>query len=106
MGQIFENIVRDIDRGLDPGRISALFHNTVSDLILNTVRGISKDYGIKKVALSGGTFQNKYLSERIENHLEEKGFEVFVPLQLPANDGGIALGQLAVAAKKRALGLV
>jgi hydrogenase maturation protein HypF len=105
-GTIIRKIVEDIGNGIDPGRISARFHNTISDIILDTVIGIHRDQGIKKVALSGGTFQNKYLSERIENQLEEKGFEVLIPLQLPANDGGIALGQLAIAAKKRSLGIV
>ncbi len=92
--------------GHDPGLISARFHNTISDLILDTVIKISSDSGIGKVALSGGTFQNRYLSERTEILLKENGFEVFLPLQLPANDGGIALGQLAIAAKHRSLGLV
>jgi len=100
-----ESIVQDITMGVDPGLISARFHNTITAIILETVTIISKDRGINKVALSGGTFQNRYLSERIENQLKEKGFEVLVPLQLPANDGGIALGQLAIAAKHRNMGL-
>jgi len=104
--QLIENIVRDIGKGHEAGRISARFHNTISDLILNTVLEISNDCGIRKVALSGGTFQNRYLSERTENLLKENGIEVLVPLKIPANDGGIALGQLAIAAKKRSLGLV
>ncbi|HEC42532.1 MAG TPA: carbamoyltransferase HypF [Bacteroides sp.] len=106
VGPIIENIIKDIGRGINSGVISARFHNTMSTIILETVLGISKDHGIKKVALSGGIFQNRYLSERIENQLQEKGFEVLVPLQLPANDGGIALGQLAIAAKRCALSLI
>lgn len=106
MGPAIENIVEDLVRGVDPGVISARFHNTVAIIILETVTRISNDHGIKKVALSGGTFQNRYLSGRIENQLKDKGFEVLLPLQLPANDGGIALGQLAIAAKLRSSGLI
>jgi hydrogenase maturation protein HypF len=105
-GPIIEGIVRDITGGVGPGKISARFHNTISMIILETVSRISNEYGIRKVALSGGTFQNRYLSERIEKQLVEVGFELLLPLQLPANDGGIALGQLAVASKKRSLGLI
>jgi hydrogenase maturation protein HypF len=94
-----------LDKGIDAGRISARFHNTVSEIIIDTVGRISAETGIRKVALSGGAFQNMYLSERTENLLAKNGFEVLVPQQLPANDGGIALGQLAIAAKKRSLGL-
>ncbi len=98
---IINSIIQDLGKGVDVGLISVRFHNTISSIILETVTRISKDHGIKKVALSGGTFQNRYLSEKIENQLKDNGFEVLVPLQLPANDGGIALGQLAVAAKHR-----
>jgi hydrogenase maturation protein HypF len=101
-----EGIVEDIKSGLEPGHISARFHNTIAKIILETVAGISRDHGIKKVALSGGTFQNRYLSEMIEDQLAGYGFEVIVPLRLPPNDGGIALGQLAVAARHRSMGLV
>ncbi len=105
-GPVIDAMVKDIGKGIDPGLISARFHNTASSIIFDTVKRISSYRGIKKIALSGGTFQNRYLSARIENQLRENGFDVFVPLQLPANDGGIALGQLAVAAKRRSLGLI
>jgi hydrogenase maturation protein HypF len=105
-GPVIESIVKDIREGVDVGLISSRFHNTVCSIILDTVTGIEKDRGIQKVALSGGSFQNRYVSARIENQLGANGFEVLLPLQLPANDGGIALGQLAVAAKHRSLGLI
>ncbi len=101
-----EAIVEDILGGVESGKVSARFHNTMAAVILETVRRTGSDRGIRKVALSGGTFQNRYLSERIEGMLRENGFEVLVPIQLPANDGGIALGQLAVAAKRRTKGIL
>jgi hydrogenase maturation protein HypF len=49
--------------------------------------------GINTVALSGGCFQNRFLSETIKQVLEKQGFEVLIHSQVPANDGGLALGQ-------------
>jgi len=59
---------------------------------------------LKKVVLSGGTFQNRYLLETTEKLLTDMGFEVYTQSDLPSNDGGIALGQLAIAANLRETG--
>ncbi|GAI95612.1 unnamed protein product, partial [marine sediment metagenome] len=53
--------------------------------------------GINKIALSGGVFQNKYLTEKVISLLEDKGFKVFIQRKVPPNDGGISLGQAVVA---------
>ena len=100
----FQSMVEELLAGSGPGSISARFHNTIIDIIINRVNKISQESGIRTVALSGGTFQNRYLSTRIEDSLLDSQFKVLVPRQLPANDGGIALGQLAIAAKKRETG--
>ena len=60
--------------------------------------------GIEKVVLSGGTFQNRYLLEKAGNLLHKNGFRPYFQEHIPSNDGGIALGQLAIAAKRRSLG--
>ena len=65
------------------------------------VQHISRNTGIKKVVLSGGTFQNKYLFELLENKLLKDNFAVFSHSKVPCNDGGVALGQLAVAASRK-----
>ena len=59
-----------------------------------------KNHGIEKTALSGGVFCNRYLSNRLIRLLREDGFTVCFKRQVPANDGGIALGQAAIAAAK------
>lgn len=94
-------IVNDIRKKVPAGRISARFHNTVNSVIFETVKQMSKKYRIRKVVLSGGTFQNKYLLERAENELANSGYKVYSHCRIPPNDGGIALGQLAIAAKRR-----
>jgi hydrogenase maturation protein HypF len=53
--------------------------------------------GLSQVCLSGGTFQNKYLLERSVEALQRAGFEVLLHAQVPANDGGISLGQAMIA---------
>jgi hydrogenase maturation protein HypF len=100
----FRAMVEEVMAGGDVGLISTKFHNTVSEIIIEQVRKISRESGLRTVVLSGGTFQNRYLSTRLESSLQDDHFRVLVPMQLPPNDGGIALGQLVIAAKKRETG--
>jgi hydrogenase maturation protein HypF len=75
------------------GEISAAFHNTLVEIMVD-VAGRAKE---KRVALSGGCFQNKYLTERAVRRLREEGMLPYWHQRVPANDGGIALGQIAAA---------
>lgn len=95
-------IYRDVMDHTDPGVISARFHNTIVEASLQVVCNIRNATGIDQVALSGGTFQNKYLSEHMEARLEAEKFQVYKHTLVPCNDGGIALGQLAIASFLRA----
>jgi len=94
-------IIDDIANRVSPGLISAKFHNTVAEAICNAAITAREKYHINKIVLSGGTFQNKYLLEKLELMLTDINFEVYSHIQVPTNDGGIALGQLVIAAKKR-----
>ncbi len=94
-------IVDDLKSGTNRAVIASKFHNTVVDVIVSTAIRMKKESGIKKVVLSGGSFQNAILLGKSEELLKNLGFEVFVQQQVPANDGGLALGQLAIAAKRR-----
>jgi len=96
-------ICTDLSGGMDIGIIAAKFHNTISEASLQAVKNIRTETGIQKVALSGGTFQNKYLFERLETILLKNNFAVLTHCKVPCNDGGIALGQLAVAARRNNL---
>ena len=101
MAPAFEAMVEEVRAGEDVGLISTKFHNTVGDIIGKTVRHISLESGIRTVVLSGGTFQNRYLSSLVEEAFARESYRVLIPRQMPPNDGGIALGQLVIAAKKR-----
>ena len=95
------NIISDMEKGRSAGEISTVFHNTVIRSVVEAVKKISYISGIRKVVLSGGTFQNKYLSEKIINALSGDKYYVYFHNQVPSNDGGLALGQVAVAAARR-----
>jgi len=96
-------IVEDIGKGTEKVTIATKFHNTIILAIFDSVNAMRLKSGINKVVLSGGVFQNKYLSERTMDLLRKNNFEVYSHATVPANDGGIALGQLAVASKRREL---
>lgn len=85
----------------DVSVISAKFHNTVAQAALEVSKQIRKETSVNKVILSGGVFQNKYLLEKTTYLLARNRFNVFTNHLVPANDGGISLGQLVVASKKR-----
>jgi hydrogenase maturation protein HypF len=77
--------------------IAARFHNTLAAAIVATCRRIRDIDGLDRICLSGGTFQNHFLLESTIIGLRAAGFTVFLHAQVPANDGGIALGQAVVA---------
>lgn len=96
---MIKEIVSDIVNNKSAGYISACFHNTIAKVITDTVKDISSERSIKKVALSGGIFQNKYLTEKVENDLSKHGLQIYSNSKIPTNDAGIALGQLIIGAK-------
>ena len=75
------------------------FHVTMADIILKTVNKISGETGIKTIVLSGGVFQNRLLLTKTLELLNDK-YKVLIPEKLPINDGGLSLGQTAVALKR------
>lgn len=103
-GKTIEGILLDLKKGIPAGEISAAFHNSVGRAVVEGVKELHEISGVHKVVLSGGTFQNKYLSEYVINELSREKFSVYFHHQVPSNDGGLALGQVAVAAARKAEG--
>ncbi|WP_307802082.1 carbamoyltransferase HypF [Actinomadura violacea] len=89
--------VDDVRAGVPAPMIAARFHNSVAALIVEGARRIRETTAIGTVALSGGVFQNMLLLERAVTGLEDAGFTVLTHHRVPPNDGGISLGQAAVA---------
>ncbi|MBN2613045.1 MAG: carbamoyltransferase HypF [Bacteroidales bacterium] len=99
--EMFQQLIEDIKKRTPVEIMATKFHNTIIYTVLKVVLKIRRETALNKVVLSGGTFQNKYLTERVEALLEKNNFEVFSHHRVPCNDGGIALGQLVIAAKRR-----
>lgn len=91
-----EVILFDAKRGLSVGEISAKFHNTLVEGIVT----VAKESGCERVALSGGCFQNRYLTERTVTRLCKAGFQPYWHQRVPTNDGGIALGQVVASRRE------
>jgi hydrogenase maturation protein HypF len=94
---MFAQAIPDIRSGMRPGLVSARFHNGLVALLADTVRQVAEITGLRRIALSGGVFQNAYLSSHLESRLRELDFEVYSHQELPPNDACIALGQAFVA---------
>jgi hydrogenase maturation protein HypF len=97
LAPIVDGILQDMEKEIHPARISGKFHNTLVKVGVGVCRKIRDQGGPSKVALSGGVFQNRFLSERMMASLEKNGFKVLVHRQVPCNDGGLSLGQAVIA---------
>ena len=92
-----EAIANDVQGGEPIGEISARFHLTIAHVIADACVRLRDSTALTRVCLSGGTFQNLRLLTHAVNLLRERRFEVFVHHRVPANDGGLALGQAVIA---------
>ena len=102
-GQLVRLIALDSVAGIEPAVIAARFHNTLANAIVAACRQAQElSGGLATVALSGGVFQNALLVERATGGLEEAGFQVLLHSRVPTNDGGISLGQAAIAGARDA----
>ena len=95
---LIQAVVADLERAEPVGRISGRVHSALAGAIAETCRRIRERTGLATVALAGGCFQNRLLTEQAVGRLGDLGFEVLLHTRVPPNDGGIALGQAAVAA--------
>jgi hydrogenase maturation protein HypF len=91
------DILDDLARGLPTSAIAMKFHRTMASVIVEMCRRLQANTGINRVALSGGVFQNRLLLKLAVPALRSTGLEVYIHRLVPTNDGGIALGQAAVA---------
>ena len=92
---LVQQIVEEKMQGADSSRLAYLFHQVLAEQITAACIEARSNSGRKKVALSGGVFQNRLLLRLTEEQLEQEGFEVLRHHMIPPNDGGIAIGQAA-----------
>jgi hydrogenase maturation protein HypF len=88
----------DVRRGTTAGTIGRRFHATVIEIVAAVCHQVAARTGVRTVVLSGGVFMNALLSEGVVSRLAEEGFRTYRHERVPPNDGGLCLGQLAIAA--------
>lgn len=93
-------LLADVRAGVSIPVVSARFHNGLAELARSICDSIRRETGIREVALSGGVWQNMALLTRAVRGLRADGFTVLLHCQVPANDGGLSLGQALVGAAR------
>ena len=99
---MWQALLRDLIVGTARGVIAARFHKGLSRAIVHMVNKLTADREpeVRTIALSGGVFQNRVLLADVKTRLEKRGFHVLTNAAVPANDGGLALGQAAICAAR------
>ncbi|OLP17025.1 carbamoyltransferase HypF [Leptolyngbya sp. 'hensonii'] len=97
---MWQALLTDLQQGMEPGKIAARFHLGLGIAIAQMVTTLRQQQEFIQVALTGGVFQNRLLLQQVSQHLTAAGFIVLTHSQVPPNDGGLALGQVAIAAAR------
>ena len=97
---LWQALLEDLAEGTDGAIVAARFHQTICALIAQTATDLGRKHGLSTVVLSGGVFQNRLLLEGVTGRLDASGVRVLSPGAVPANDGGLSLGQAVIAAAK------
>jgi hydrogenase maturation protein HypF len=93
-------MIREIAEGGEaPSRIGGRFHATLAAAVVEACALARERTGLNRVCLSGGSFQNVRLTLLVSEQLHARGLQVFLQGRVPANDGGIALGQAVIASE-------
>jgi len=100
---IIRAVAHDARQGTAPALIARRFHSTIVEIIVAVCERLRGETGLTAVALSGGVFMNVLLTEEVRERLQRQGFRVYLQHQVPANDGGLSLGQLALAVRQTSL---
>jgi hydrogenase maturation protein HypF len=95
---LIAEVVAEVRRGRDAAVVARRFHATVAGMVARVCSRLRERTGLGVVALSGGGFQNALLTEEVVDLLERDGFRVYRHRRVPPGDGGLSLGQLAIAA--------
>ena len=101
---LWPRLFEDLARGRTPGDIARAFHLGLADSLIAVTAEMAERHGVGQVALSGGVLQNRLLFERLRAGLTAMGLQALAHREVPANDGGISLGQAAIAAARLAAG--
>ncbi len=96
-GELWAGVFSDLQAGVERGRIAARFHHTIARAVSETAATLATAHSTEIIALSGGVWQNRLLLEACSERLRKKCLRVISPITVPANDGGLSLGQAVIA---------
>ena len=94
--EVVRGVIDDLESGVNRAIVANRFHRSIATLVVDTCSQVAAETGLDTVALSGGVFQNRLLVERALPMLRNAGLHVLQHKVVPANDGGISLGQVAI----------
>jgi hydrogenase maturation protein HypF len=100
LSAIFYSIICDLQKKVSIPIISARFHNTIAQMVLKICQQLRENNDIDQVVLSGGVWQNVTLLKKTYQLLAQHDFDIYLHRLVPTNDGGLALGQAAIAARR------
>ena len=99
-------ILNELADGVETSRIATRFHNTVAAAIVGVVSKIALTTNIRDVAISGGVFQNRFLTALVINGLRGEGLDVYANELVPCNDAGLSLGQAYILRERIRAGIL
>jgi len=99
-GGLWQALFGDLAAGVEPGQIAARFHRGLGDALCQMAVQLAGKHHTGTIALSGGVWQNQLLLEHCMERLQSEGLDVLHHEQVPSNDGGLSLGQAAIAAAR------
>ncbi len=92
-----------MDKHISRAERASIFHASLAGAIADQAKALGNRYGINRIGLSGGVFQNRLLTEQAMMLLSNQGFDVYLHAEIPSGDGGISIGQLIEVAKRNAI---
>jgi hydrogenase maturation protein HypF len=92
-----------MDKHISRAERASIFHASLAGAIADQAKSLGNRYGISRIGLSGGVFQNRLLTEQAMMLLSNQGFDVYLHAEIPSGDGGISIGQLIEVAKRNAI---
>ena len=99
-GSLWRVLLEDLHAGTPREIIAARFHRGLAAGLARLAIELARGRGFERVVLSGGVMQNRLLLRDIASTLRDAGLQVLIPQRVPANDGGIALGQAVISAAR------
>ena len=98
ISEMIREIIADVNTNISVDVIAAKFHNCLCNALVAMALKARKKTKLNTVALSGGVFCNSYLADKTIKLLKKNDFNVLFNIAVPSNDGGVSLGQAAIAA--------